>query len=175
MKRNSMDSDASRLEAAGSRHHSSRSTRRLFCAGKSWRQANSPFPQDRQIERSWKGATFSCLSGNVVLGAGIDPIALKDTIVEEVAQEFGKNPWNWRLIFQCRTQLKSKRRFCFQRLVLRVSIFIRLRQMNFQQQSFRHHPLPPSSKLTLDRILPGCYFVRIHVDRIQRIFQVLLA
>jgi hypothetical protein len=43
-------------------------------------------------KRSWKGATFSCPSCNAVLGAGIDPIALKDSIVEEVTQELAKNP-----------------------------------------------------------------------------------
>jgi len=72
-------------EVIGCQYYCSlRSIRRLFCAGNSWLQANSAFTQDPQIERSWKGATFSCPSGNVVLGAGIDPIALKDMIVEEV-------------------------------------------------------------------------------------------
>jgi hypothetical protein len=33
---------------------------------------------------NWVGATFSCPICSAVLGAGIDPVALKDAIVDEL-------------------------------------------------------------------------------------------
>jgi hypothetical protein len=41
--------------------------------------------------RAWKGATFACPSCNAVLGAGIDPVGLKDAIVDEVSQQIQKH------------------------------------------------------------------------------------
>jgi len=40
---------------------------------------------------SWKGATFSCPFCSAVLGAGIDPVALKNTIVNELMDELKKS------------------------------------------------------------------------------------
>lgn len=39
---------------------------------------------------SWQGVTYNCPMCSVVLGAGIDPVALKSDTVDEILQALGK-------------------------------------------------------------------------------------